>query len=54
MFLGHIVSDTGIIADPKKIEEFVKMPTSKSTKQLRAFLGFINLYFSAIQIQIRE
>ena len=44
MYLGHIVSDTGIKADPRKIEAVVKMPTPRSTKHLRAFLGFCNYY----------
>ena len=43
-YLGHIVSDTGMQADPKKIEAVVKMPTPKCTKQLRASLGFCYYY----------
>ena len=43
-YLGHIVTSEGVKADPKKIKAVINMPTPKSIKQLRSFLGFCNYY----------
>ncbi len=44
IYLGHIVSDKGINPDPKKLEAILKMPSPKTVRQLRSFLGFCNYY----------
>ena len=38
-FLGFLVSDRGIEVDPSKIKAILEMPTPKSEKELRGFLG---------------
>jgi hypothetical protein len=44
IYLGHIVSDKGINPDPKKLVAILKMPSPKTVRQLRSFLGFCNYY----------
>ena len=43
-FLGHIISATGITADPKNFEPIVETPTPKTLKQVQSFLGAVNFY----------
>ena len=43
-YLGHVITKTGISADPRKIAALVKMSPPKNVKQLRSFLGFCNYY----------
>jgi len=42
--LGHIVSSTGIEVDKYKIELIVNLPTPKSVKDVRSFLGHADFY----------
>jgi len=42
--LGHIVSSTGIEVDKFKIELIVNLPTPKSVKDVRSFLGHASFY----------
>jgi hypothetical protein len=42
--LGHIVSSTGIEVNKSKIELIVKLPTPKSVKDVRSFLGHAGFY----------
>ena len=44
VYLGHIVSDKGIEAEPEKTEAVKNWPTPKSVKEVRKFLGFIGYY----------
>jgi len=44
MVLGHIVSSTGIEIDKSKIELIVNLPTPKSVKDVRSFLGHAGFY----------
>ena len=37
--LGHIVSQKGIEADPKKIKAIQEMPIPKIEKEVRGFIG---------------
>ncbi len=43
-FLGHVVSATGITADPAKIAKVREWPTPTTGSQLRSFLGFAGYY----------
>ena len=42
--LGHIVSSTGIEVDKSKIELIANLPTPKSVKDVRSFLGHAGFY----------
>ena len=42
--LGHIVSSTGIKVDKSKIELIANLPTPKSIKDVRSFLGHTSFY----------
>ena len=37
--LGHIVSEHGIEVDPEKIKAILDMPTLRTEKEIRGFLG---------------
>ena len=41
-FLGHIIDQEGISADPDKIKAVTEMETPKSITELRRFLGVVN------------
>jgi hypothetical protein len=41
-FLGHIISEDGIHADPEKVEAITKMDQPKDTHEVRRFLGMVN------------
>ena len=47
IFLGHIVGDTGVNADPGKVEVITDMPRPTTVSQLRSFLSSIS-FFTAI------
>lgn len=41
-FLGHVVNEQGIKADPQKVEAITKMREPGNLKELRTFLGLVN------------
>ena len=43
-FLGHVISESGIATDPKKIGSVKNWPTPKTLKDLRSFLGLCSYY----------
>jgi hypothetical protein len=43
-FLGHIINETGVLADPERIEAILKYPIPRNCKQLRQFLGICNFH----------
>lgn len=40
-FLGHIVTDQGLLPDPMKIHSVAEMKEPQNEKELRSFLGFV-------------
>ena len=43
-FLGYLVSDEGVAADPAKVAAVVNWPVPSSITEVRQFLGFCNFY----------
>jgi len=43
-FLGHIICDKTVKADPERIEAILRYPVPKNQKQLRKFLGVCNFH----------
>ena len=43
-YLGYVISDCGVAADPKKIKAVKEFPTPVNLKQLRSFLGLASYY----------
>ena len=53
-FLGHIISQNGIEADPSKIEKILDWPTPKNIKEVQQFLGlvkYLNAFLPHLAIQ---
>ena len=49
--LGHIVSERGIEVDPKKIRAILDMPTPRTKKEIKGFLGilqYINCFIAKL------
>lgn len=42
-FLGHLIDEHGVRADPHKTEAISRMDPPKSISDLRRFLGMVNL-----------
>ena len=43
-YLGHVVSNEGVQADPAKIEKVLEWPVPTDRKKLQRFLGFAGYY----------
>src|SRR5215469_12885338 len=43
-FLGHVVTNQGIMTDPSKTDTIKSWPVPKDLTQLRGFLGLANFY----------
>uniref|UniRef100_A0A0A9XBE2 RNA-directed DNA polymerase n=1 Tax=Lygus hesperus TaxID=30085 RepID=A0A0A9XBE2_LYGHE len=43
-FLGHLITESGLKPNPKKIEAITKFPVPKTTKELKGFLGLLSYY----------
>ena len=41
-FFGHVITDTGLQADPKKIEAISKLKTPDSREKVETLLGLVN------------
>lgn len=44
LYLGHVVSDKGILPDPSKIEVVRNYPQPKTTDEVKRFTAFVNYY----------
>ena len=43
-FLGHVVSDGGIVIDPSKVEAVMSWERPTSITEIRSFLGLAGYY----------
>ncbi len=43
-FLGHIISGSGIVVDPSKVDAVSQWEASKSVTEIRSFLGLAGYY----------
>ena len=48
-YLGHVISDRGVMTDPEKVEAVEKWHRPRTIKHVRSFLGTINYYSRFIQ-----
>lgn len=48
-YIGHIVTEDGVQADPEKVDKVRDWPTPKSPEDVRQFLGFAGYYRKFIQ-----
>lgn len=49
LYLGHIVSGTGILPDPEKIRVLKHYPRPQNTEEVKRFVAFANYYRKFIQ-----
>ena len=43
-YLGHVVTDEGIAADPEKVEQVRTWPTPENSTEVKSFLGLASYY----------
>jgi len=43
-FLGHVVSEEGVLPNPQNTEKVMKWPVPKTVTEVRSFLGLVNYY----------
>ena len=48
-FLGHVVSEQGVVVDPAKIEVVMKWESSKNVTEVRSFLGLAGYYWRFVK-----
>ena len=48
-FLGHVVSASGVLVDPEKIEAMMSWERQKSVFEICSFLGFTGYYWRFIE-----
>ena len=41
-FLGHVISSSGIEADPEKLRAITDLPPPQNVQEVRTFLGMVN------------
>ena len=52
LFLGHLISETGIATYPSKKEVIKKWPVPANVTKVRSFLGFVGYYRRYIRISV--
>ena len=50
-FMGHVISEKGLQADPAKVKAVLEMPTPTDVASVRRFIGFTN-YLSKVLPQL--
>ncbi len=48
-FLGHVLSEEGVLPDPDNVKRLAEWPTPRRVKDVRAFLGLGNYYRRFVQ-----
>jgi hypothetical protein len=48
-FLGHLISDGGILVDPKKIKTIADWSVPKNKTKVRSFLGLASYYWRFVE-----
>lgn len=48
-YLGHVINDKGVMADPRKVAAMLDWPTPTTVKSSRDFLGLTRYYFKFIK-----
>jgi hypothetical protein len=43
-FLGHIITDGGIVVDPSKVRDVLNWSPPKNVPEVRSFLGLVGYY----------
>jgi hypothetical protein len=43
-YLGHIISEEGIVVDPEKIKSITEWPTPRNVSEVRSFMGLAGYY----------
>jgi hypothetical protein len=43
-YLGHVISEEGIAADPHKVSSILSWPVPRNKKELQSFLGLCSYY----------
>ena len=43
-FLGHVISGSGIVVDPSKVDAVLQWETPKSVTEVKSFLGLAGYY----------
>jgi len=44
-FLDHIISATGIVADPRKLQDVLNWKAPTSVTEIRSFIGLVGYYW---------
>jgi len=44
MYLGHMISENGILPDPAKLSAVKNFPTPKKVKDVQSFIGLAGYY----------
>jgi hypothetical protein len=48
-YLGHVISDEGIVVDPTKVEAIMEWPASTNVPEVCSFMGLVGYYLRFIE-----